>query len=97
MQISASSADIREMKGASYQVNHQIAVRLNDRYAIMHNQVMIADYHHVKTGSFNYSATANKSNAENVLVIRDQPVLARAYMKEFERLWAEGTPLIPSL
>ncbi|MGU5744300.1 phospholipase D-like domain-containing protein [Klebsiella quasipneumoniae] len=57
---------------------------------------MIADYRHVKTGSFNYSAAANKSNAENVLVIRDQPVLARAYLKEFEHLWAEGNRLEPT-
>jgi len=54
---------------------------------------MIDDYRHVKTGSFNYSAAANKSNAENVLVIRDQPVLARAYLEDFERLWAEGKRL----
>ncbi|WP_242628429.1 phospholipase D-like domain-containing protein [Klebsiella quasipneumoniae] len=57
---------------------------------------MIADYRHVKTGSFNYSAAANKSNAENVLVIRGQPALARAYLKEFERLWAEGKRLEPT-
>ncbi|WP_242912225.1 phospholipase D-like domain-containing protein [Klebsiella variicola] len=53
----------------TFLANHQVEVRLNDRYAIMHNKVMIADNRHVKTGSFNYSAAANKSNAENVLVI----------------------------
>ncbi|EPL8678978.1 TPA: phospholipase D family protein [Klebsiella pneumoniae] len=80
----------------TFLANHQVSVRLNDRYAIMHNKVMIADHRHVKTGSFNYSAAANKSNAENVLVIRDQPALARAYLKEFERLWAEGKRLEPT-
>ncbi|HAT2828730.1 TPA: phospholipase D family protein [Klebsiella oxytoca] len=80
----------------TFLANHQVEVRLNDRYAIMHNKVMIADNRHVKTGSFNYSAAANKSNAENVLVIRDQPVLARAYLKEFEHLWVEGNRLEPT-
>ncbi|WP_407081300.1 phospholipase D-like domain-containing protein [Klebsiella oxytoca] len=57
---------------------------------------MIADNLHVKTGSFNYSAAANKSNAKNVLVIHHRPVQARAYLKEFERLWAEGKRLEPT-
>lgn len=34
-----------------------------------------------------------RCNAENVVVIRDETAVARAYQQEFERLWAEGTPL----
>lgn len=95
--VADAKSNSSKYSALTFLANHKVVVRLNDRYAIMHNKVMIADNRHVKTGSFNYSAAANKSNAENVLVIRDQPELARAYKKEFERLWTEGTPLIPSL
>jgi phosphatidylserine/phosphatidylglycerophosphate/cardiolipin synthase-like enzyme len=51
---------------------------------------MVIDGRHIQTGSFNYSAAAVNKNAENVLVIRDAPELARMYAAEWERLWEEG-------
>ena len=59
----------------------------------MHNKFAVIDQQSVQTGSFNYSAAANKSNAENVLVVRASPATAAAYTNEFNRLWAEGYPL----
>lgn len=94
--VADAKSNSSKYSALTFLANHKVAVRLNDRYAIMHNKVIIADRRHVKTGSFNYSAAANKSNAENVLVIRNQPALASAYLKEFERLWSEGKTLTPS-
>lgn len=45
----------------TFLVNHKVAVRLNDHYAIIHNKVIITDCRHVKTGSFNDFAAANKA------------------------------------
>jgi phosphatidylserine/phosphatidylglycerophosphate/cardiolipin synthase-like enzyme len=67
-----------------------IPVRLNGAYNHMHNKFMVADGRHVQTGSFNYTHAAAEKNAENVLVVRDDPVTAAKYTAEWERLWNEG-------
>jgi phosphatidylserine/phosphatidylglycerophosphate/cardiolipin synthase-like enzyme len=41
---------------------------------IAHNKVMILDGQTVITGSFNFTKSAEESNAENVLVIRDAAI-----------------------
>ncbi|WP_254911789.1 phospholipase D-like domain-containing protein [Yersinia frederiksenii] len=45
----------------------------------MHNKIILADSNTLQTGSYNYSASANKRNAENVLVVRNQPQLVAVY------------------
>lgn len=77
----------------TFLANHGVPVRLNSRYAIMHDKVILADGQTLETGSFNYSASADSRNAENVLVVRNQPQLVAVYQQEFERLWQESQPL----
>ncbi|TCV98748.1 phospholipase D family nuclease [Biostraticola tofi] len=77
----------------TFLANKGVAVRLNNRYAIMHNKFMVIDGRTVQTGSFNYSNSADRRNAENVLVLWNAPEVANEYQKEFERLWQEGQPL----
>lgn len=72
------------------QENH-IPVRLDGHYAIMHNKFMVVDEVTTETGSFNYTASADKRNAENALVIWNAPQLAAVYSQEFERLWQESS------
>jgi len=79
-----------QYSAVTFLANQGVPVRLNGRYAILHNKFMVIDGQHVETGSFNYSAAAADKNAENVLVLRDVPTLAGQYTKEWERLWAEG-------
>ncbi len=67
-----------------------IPVRLATRYAIMHNKFMVIDGATVETGSFNYTAAAVKSNAENAFVIRNAPDIAKVYASEWARLWDEA-------
>ncbi len=69
-----------------------IPVRLATRYAIMHNKFMVIDGTTVETGSFNYTTAATKSNAENALVLRNSPGLAKTYSAEWTRLWDEAIP-----
>ncbi|ALX97495.1 endonuclease (plasmid) [Serratia fonticola] len=68
-----------------------IPVRLNDRYAIQHNKFLVVDGVTTQTGSFNYTSSAVKRNAENTIVIRNEPTTAGAYQQEFNRLWQEGS------
>ena len=45
---------------------------------------MVIDGETVNTGSFNFTAAAQKSNAENLLVL-DDPALAAKYTANWER------------
>jgi phosphatidylserine/phosphatidylglycerophosphate/cardiolipin synthase-like enzyme len=56
---------------------------------IMHHKVIILDDRIVITGSFNFTANADESNDENVLVIHSPEVAAR-YRAEFERIYAQA-------
>ncbi|WNK74256.1 phospholipase D family protein (plasmid) [Pantoea agglomerans] len=70
-----------------------IQVRTDAQYSIMHNKFIVTGNNGVQTGSFNYTSSAEKRNAENALVIRDNPNLAQQYQNEFNRLWAESSPV----
>lgn len=70
-----------------------VDVRLNGMYSIMHNKFIVADASAVETGSFNYTSSAEKRNAENALVITGEPETARQYQTEFNRLWNESSPV----
>lgn len=75
---------------ATFLANMRVPVRINSAYAIMHNKFMIVDGTIVETGSFNYTASAAKRNAENVIVLRGVPALAGRYAQEWRRLWDEA-------
>jgi phosphatidylserine/phosphatidylglycerophosphate/cardiolipin synthase-like enzyme len=47
--------------------------------------MMVIDGKDVITGSFNFTVSAQDRNAENVLFIRDNPVIAKAYGDNFWR------------
>lgn len=68
------------------------SVKLVDAFAIHHDKVLIVDRRHVQTGSFNYSASAEKRNSENVLVLWDAPDVARLYLQHFTRNAELGRP-----
>jgi phosphatidylserine/phosphatidylglycerophosphate/cardiolipin synthase-like enzyme len=74
----------------TFLANRGIPVRLNGVYKHMHDKFMVIDGRHVQTGSFNYTRAASEKNAENVLVVRDDPATAAKYTAEWERLWNEG-------
>jgi len=76
-----------------YLADKGIAVRLNGKYAILHDKFMIIDQQHVQTGSFNYTAAAASRNAENVLLLWDAPQLASRYEQQWQQLWQEARTL----
>jgi len=81
---------------AGYLADHGVSVRTDGHYAIFHHKFLVVDRTTVQTGSFNYTLSADKRNAENVLVLRDVPDLADAYLKEWTRLWDEADPWAPA-
>ena len=56
---------------------------------ILHHKVIVIDERTVITGSYNFTSSAEKDNDEN-LVIVDDPALARAYLEEFQRVYAQA-------
>ncbi len=67
-----------------------IPTKIDKQYQIMHNKFMIIDGEIVETGSFNYTESAEKRNAENVLVIYHNPELAQHYYNAWQKLWDES-------
>jgi len=62
---------------ATFFVNQGIPVFADGKHAIAHNKVMVIDGKTVITGSFNFTKSAEESNAENLLVIHSVEVAAK--------------------
>lgn len=71
-------------------VNAEIEVRTVDNYKIMHDKVAIIDGVTTQTGSFNYSRAAQRSNSENVVVMRNMPEVAQVYLGHWQSRWSQG-------
>ena len=67
-----------------------VPVRVDYRYAIMHSKFIVVDGVMVETGSFNFTTSAERKNAENVLIVRDDVAVAQRYEQEWQRLWSES-------
>ena len=80
---------------ANFLANVGIPTRIDYEYAIMHNKFMVIDDINIELGSFNYTTAAEHKNAENVMVIRNDPAVANQYNGEWEKLWNESEELPP--
>ncbi|WP_258179718.1 phospholipase D family nuclease [Burkholderia vietnamiensis] len=72
--------------------NAGILVRLNDRYKIQHDKVIMTDGKHLETGSLNYSLAAERSNSENVIVLWNRPDIVAPYLEHWRSRWNSGIP-----
>lgn len=66
-----------------------VAVLTDGNPYLMHHKVFIIDDHIVILGSYNFTASAEDSNDENVLII-DDPAVATAFLAEYERIRAQA-------
>lgn len=66
------------------------------RYAAAHNKVMLIDAEDadpvVITGSYNFTFSAQARNAENLLILRGNAPLARAYLDNWRRHRRDAEP-----
>jgi phosphatidylserine/phosphatidylglycerophosphate/cardiolipin synthase-like enzyme len=60
-----------------------LAPHIDAKHAIAHNKIMLIDRRTVVTGSFNFTHQAEIENAENLLIIKGHPDLARSYHDSF--------------
>jgi phosphatidylserine/phosphatidylglycerophosphate/cardiolipin synthase-like enzyme len=66
-------------------------VRLDQQPGLMHHKVLIIDRQIVVLGSYNFTASAEKYNDENVLVVHS-PEIAAEFLQEFKRIYALAGP-----
>lgn len=78
--------------GAELLVLHGITPKVDSSVTIAHNKVMVIDQSTIITGSFNFTESAQKRNAENVLIITGDPQLAAQYRRNFETRLAVSRP-----
>jgi phosphatidylserine/phosphatidylglycerophosphate/cardiolipin synthase-like enzyme len=73
-----------------------VDVWLDSNYQAAHNKVVIVDADTANattiTGSYNFTVAAQWHNAENVVILRDNREVARAYRDNWLRLKAHATP-----
>jgi phosphatidylserine/phosphatidylglycerophosphate/cardiolipin synthase-like enzyme len=60
-----------------------LPVRQDGNSSFLHHKVIIVDDSIVITGSMNFSANADESNEENVIIL-DNAEIAALYLREFE-------------
>ncbi len=79
--------------GTEYDAFQQagLDVRRDGNAGLMHHKVIIIDRSIVITGSYNFSASAEASNDENVVVIQNTDVAAQ-YLGEFQRIYDQAHP-----
>lgn len=63
--------------------------------AISHSKIMIIDEQKIITGSFNFSDTAQKKNAENLLIIKGDPTLVEQYVENWRDRQSQSKPYTP--
>ncbi len=86
------------LKGENSQIPQLVAagipVWLETRYAAAHNKILLLDANQsdaaVITGSYNFTYSAQARNAENLLILRGNPALARAYLANWQRHRSEA-------
>ncbi|MDD5249169.1 MAG: phospholipase D family protein [Rhodocyclaceae bacterium] len=73
-----------------------IPVWFEVRYASAHNKVMLVDAEEgdpvVVTGSYNFTFSAQARNAENLVILRGNAPLARAYLDNWRRHRRDAVP-----
>lgn len=89
--VDAKSNKARPGKNAmNLMANANIPIRAISTYKIHHDKYIIVDEKTVETGSFNYSRAAADGNSENVIVIYDNPSVAKQYKAHWQSRWNQA-------
>ena len=67
-----------------------ITVYIHPEPVSMHSKVILIDDALLITGSFNLTWSADRKNVENLMILRDKPGIAKAYLEQFKKLKAKS-------
>ncbi len=91
-------SQVRSNTGSEYNFFKKagLSVYLDGNPGLMHHKVIIIDQEIVITGSYNFTASAERTNDENVVIFFDKQIAA-SYLAEFRRVYdiapkLQGTP-----
>jgi phosphatidylserine/phosphatidylglycerophosphate/cardiolipin synthase-like enzyme len=86
-------SQVKSNVGTEYDAFRQagLNVRTDGINGLMHHKVIVIDGQIVVTGSYNFTASAEERNDENLIVIYD-PAIAMEYYAEFQRVFAQAQP-----
>jgi phosphatidylserine/phosphatidylglycerophosphate/cardiolipin synthase-like enzyme len=79
--------------GAAYVARAGIQIFIDYQPAIAHNKVIVVDKHIVVTGSYNFTAAAERKNTENVTII-DVAEVANRFLLNWESRRAVSRPFV---
>jgi phosphatidylserine/phosphatidylglycerophosphate/cardiolipin synthase-like enzyme len=66
-------------------------VRRDGNEGMMHDKVMLIDKKIVITGSYNFTASAEDHNDENMVILHSDWIASR-YVEEFQRIYDQAQP-----
>ncbi len=72
---------------------HGVGVRYDRKHRIMHNKFLVVDIKITATGSYNYTESAQRNNAENILILTDKAT-ARIYADNWGRHWSHSVRIV---
>lgn len=78
-----SSQKSEKYTEADFLVRAGVDTYMDAAHGIAHNKLMIIDEETVITGSFNFTKSAEFSNAENVLILHQSPELAEKFLRNW--------------
>ena len=88
VRIALDTAQIKDpFSKCKFLVSKGFNVKFRMGPGLLHDKFAVIDDREVITGSFNWTQTAEKKNAENLLIIQDRE-LAWKYAKQFRHLWS---------
>jgi len=78
------SIETANYSSADFLANGGVPTYVDSEHAIAHNKVILIDGQIIITGSFNFTASADTDNAENLLILNNKQKLYAAYEKNFQ-------------
>lgn len=88
--LDRSDVSAPSSKAAYVAASGAVKVWIDSKHAIAHSKVVVVDSNRVETGSFNFTEAAEKSNAENCLILFE-PNIAFSYSQNWEEHRAHST------
>lgn len=76
-------------------VNAGIPTRIVRAWPLLHDKYFVVDGQTVETGSYNYTTSAARYNAENAIVITGQLDIVRAYLNNWQYVYSKGEDYRP--
>ncbi|HVI28789.1 phospholipase D-like domain-containing protein [Hansschlegelia sp.] len=91
--IMSIGSEKKRSKNLLYFMKQGIPILIDANVKTQHNKVMIIDNAEVFTGSYNFTYSAQRKNAENMVRITDSPEVVSSFVNNWKRRAAASRPV----